>query len=630
MLIDYHSLHNKRGVKETKKILTGLFGDEERLEANLKSSLLVITQVPEPKKGGSDDSSDEEGIEALRSAFSVEDVFATEQGQAQIETFDPLDKCIAGGLKRADLIKRIQELPALDNASEIFKTVLNLEDEKKLREISQALNKRIQDALAGKNYAAVHTHFTTFKKLDRIGHDYVTGLKGEIIRDLLHVIYEQRHQIQSFSMDDRFSDAETLLADLHKMREALKTLPECEFIDNIYKESNRFLANAKQKAAERKAQEEKIKALGSELAQKDPLAAQIAEDLAAKEARVAQLNDSLTAQAKASQEALDKLKAAQAAEIQKLAAAQEAAIGEERKKIEAHQKALAADYAAQLQKAEEQAQAEAAQQEELLKKEAQQKAELQAQQAALAAEAEKLKAQAAATLKDKNLTEIQGLLGNNYVGAEAWVKLGIQVRQLPQVSDKLLTEARRLQTKGEQPLLVLDLGKSIQEIERLCKAKGINVLSTQNSRGDEKLRAEACYTAPGTDCPRWLLLPGSDHGVLPGSRNKWYHDQVKYMEANYPGYEVGGARELVTLAMLKYLQDGTVLFPRDPLTLGRCKENFQTGGWGGNDWHICLGHNEKPAALGGSAAGLVVDDAYDYDYSTRGLWAVCPFLPARL
>ena len=182
-----------------------------------------------------------------------------------------------------------------------------------------------------------------------------------------------------------------------------------------------------------------------------------------------------------------------------------------------------------------------------------------------------------------------------------------------------------MQTKGEHPILVLDLGKSIKEMERLCQAKGITALSTKYG-GDEKLRAETCYSAAGPAVPRWLLLPGSDHGVLPGSRDKRYAYQVKYMEANYPGYEVGGARELVTLAMLKYLNDGTVLFPEEPWTYGRCKEIFQTGEWGGKDWRICLGCNEKPAALGGSAAGLVADDRPHY----RGLWAVCPFLPARL
>jgi hypothetical protein len=182
------------------------------------------------------------------------------------------------------------------------------------------------------------------------------------------------------------------------------------------------------------------------------------------------------------------------------------------------------------------------------------------------------------------LRAIKRLLGPNYVGEEAWGKLGIVVTDLPPVSDKLLAEAKRLQMQGEQPLLVLDLGKSIAEMEGLCTAKSITVLKADGY--DKKLRAETFYEAVDVES-RWLLLPGSDHGVLPGSRSKTYADQVKYMESTYPGYAVGGARELVTLAMLKQIQDGTVLFPDEPLTFGRCKEQYQIGDRKG--YQICLG-----------------------------------------
>ncbi len=209
-------------------------------------------------------------------------------------------------------------------------------------------------------------------------------------------------------------------------------------------------------------------------------------------------------------------------------------------------------------------------------------------------------------IKMDNTALAEELLADNYVALEAYKQLGLPQAEidaitLPPVSDSLLAEARRLQTKGEQPLLVLDLGKSIEELERLCQAKDINVLS----RNAEKLRAEACYSATGTGCPRWLLLPGSDHGVLPGSRNKNYDDQVRYMEANYPGYEVAGARELVTIAMLKYLQDGTVLFPKEPGTYGRCKDKFQKAGSSWDGYPISLGGvaTSSPSGFG----GLVVD-----------------------
>ena len=208
----------------------------------------------------------------------------------------------------------------------------------------------------------------------------------------------------------------------------------------------------------------------------------------------------------------------------------------------------------------------------------------------------------------KNSTIAKNMLGANYVGEEAWQQLGILEEgqasiELPILSDAMLAEIKRLQTVNQEPLLVLDLGKSIEEMERLCTEKVVNVLDPgcdqKGFLGNRKLRVEDCYRATGPQSPRWLLLPGSDHGVLPGSRNKKYAEQVRYMNANYPGYEVGGARELVTIAMLKFLQDGTVLFPSEPRTVGNCKEEYETGEWYG--YYICLGavQPSSPSVFGG-------------------------------
>ena len=165
------------------------------------------------------------------------------------------------------------------------------------------------------------------------------------------------------------------------------------------------------------------------------------------------------------------------------------------------------------------------------------------------------------------------VLGNNFVATKAWKALDVEVPALPELSPALIAEVKRLHQLRQQPLLVLDLGKSIAELEALCKAQGLSVFKADGD--DEKLRAEDCYQAPGTDCPCWFLVPGSDHGVLPGSRNKRYDEQVSYMEQSYPGYVVGGIRSLVTLAMLKYLHDGTMLLSENPSKIyGRCKEQF--------------------------------------------------------
>jgi hypothetical protein len=203
-------------------------------------------------------------------------------------------------------------------------------------------------------------------------------------------------------------------------------------------------------------------------------------------------------------------------------------------------------------------------------------------------------------IKVSNVTIAQALLGANYLGEEAWQKLDITVsaQDLPAVSDELIRRIKAMQTQGEQPLLVLDLGKSIEELEALCYTKDITILSTEYEWGNN-LRAEACYKSVGTCCTRWLLLPGSDHGVLPGSRDKTYNDQVQHMQVNYPGYEMGGVRELVTLWILKDTQDETVLFPREPMTYGRCKDQYQ------NQTYYWQGHRIALGGTSSASGGLV-------------------------
>ena len=200
-------------------------------------------------------------------------------------------------------------------------------------------------------------------------------------------------------------------------------------------------------------------------------------------------------------------------------------------------------------------------------------------------------------VKDNRVARLQRMLGGRFLGPETWEKLDANISiDIPVIGDALLTKVQELQTKGEDPMLMLDLGMSIEELEEKGKNKGITLLKADGD--DEKLRLELYYRGTRKDI-RWLLVTGSDHGVLPGSKGKSYDDQVSYMRSNYPDYEVGGARELVTLYVLNQLQTGGYLFPSEPYTYGRVKEKYAVvEGWKG--WRIVLGS--------GGVEGLVVDD----------------------
>lgn len=183
-----------------------------------------------------------------------------------------------------------------------------------------------------------------------------------------------------------------------------------------------------------------------------------------------------------------------------------------------------------------------------------------------------------------NVVKAQRLLGDNYLGIEAWQKLGLTAEEreaieIPTLSDAMLAEIKRLQDLEQQPMLVLDLGDSMATMEKRCAKRDIPVLSNYKQR-DRRIRQQSYYRTPGPAYARWLLLPGSDDGTLPGSRNKRYDDQVQYQQEHYPGYVVGRIRELVLVAMLQYVQNGTVLWDH-AYTRGRCKEQFKNGNWQG-------------------------------------------------
>ena len=60
------------------------------------------------------------------------------------------------------------------------------------------------------------------------------------------------------------------------------------------------------------------------------------------------------------------------------------------------------------------------------------------------------------------------VLGNNFVATKAWKALDVEVPALPELSPALIAEVKRLHQLRQQPLLVLDLGKSIAEDNARC------------------------------------------------------------------------------------------------------------------------------------------------------------------
>ncbi len=610
VLVNYNTLltDRGRGISETRRIMSDLFGNEERLRDKLGSVLIGVTQVPPPRDG--EDSEDQMEVGQLRAEFKSDKLLYS--NAERIITFDPCEKPIEGGLKREEWIDQIKGLPGIEEPSEIFGSVLMLSDERKLREIAKEINERIKTSLESKSYEKVKEYLLTFNKLDRIGHDYVKGLKGESTQNIINKIHNTRHQITLFTMQDNpdFESSEVLLSELEQMKESLSNLPSCEFVESGYKEAKRYVAYSRKKYEE---QQEQLKKLAVMQDAQEKLQAEV-KQMEEREKEAKKQQSKLAAELRRTEEAHKKqeeeLRQEKERALAKLRKEAEHATEEQKRELEKERKKQEGEYAQRQKELEVKQQELERTQAQALSKAAEQEKKLLKEKESLSKREEQLKLETQAAKGSQKLTELKRILGKHYLGESAWSKLGIEVKEtdLPVVSEELLSKVKAMQTRGEEPMLVLDLGKSIGELEEKCKSKGKRLLSTRYG-GDAKLRSESCYKETGEGI-RWLLLPGSDHGVLPGSRSKSYDNQVKHMREHYPGYEVGGARELVTLYVLHHMETGVYLFPEDPRTWVRCKEEYQVGGWKG--YRIALGYS----GLG----GLVVPYGGVVDHYSVGLF----------
>ncbi len=71
---------------------------------------------------------------------------------ARMFVFDPEDNGPASWLRRDALIAQIDEVKFVEDPNDVFSTVLNVEDEVKLRAIVEELGKRAESGLRDRNY----------------------------------------------------------------------------------------------------------------------------------------------------------------------------------------------------------------------------------------------------------------------------------------------------------------------------------------------------------------------------------------------------------------------------------------------------------------------------------------------
>lgn len=522
-------------------------------------------------------------------------------------TFDPLGEPIKGGLGRREWTDLIESLPGIERPSEMGKATLPLPDEGRVIEIAEELNKRIGMGLLEKDYEQVKKNLLTLGKLDRINHAHVKMLRTQATQNVLTQIYDKCHQVTATIMREDWDLCKEMLSDLEEMKTSLESLPSYVWIENGYKEAKRLLEHAEQRGAEAKEQRSKIAKMKDEqerLALEMMLLEQKQKELFQLEEKTRRDLEREQMHNKANRALLEKENQEEICQLEdRLQYVTKGEREEALKKLATQQRAY--------EKIWEEMNSDQAQQEE---KKLRLLEEYSARTSRLNEQKKALEEQNAALLprrdeEQTNTWELKRILGNHYLGAEAWEKLGVEAGELPEKKAETVSRVKEMQAKGQNPLLVLDIGMSVEKLEKLCAAQNVRIFNRE--WGDnEEIRREKCYQESGRE-KRWLLLPTSDHGVLPGTRDKSYNDQVAHMKQHYAGFEIGGLRELVNVAILSYVQNGEILFSDETLTYARVVEQYEVGDWKG--LRITLGRNKKK--IDGSISGLFLgNDGLDYFY----------------
>jgi energy-coupling factor transporter ATP-binding protein EcfA2 len=195
MLISYHSLvaDKAQGLSDMIKSSCGLFGSKENLIKNKDSILLGITKVPLME------SQDQEPLENLKDFIADAKLGDLTE---RLFIYDPLDIPFlkySGMLKKDEILEKIESMDAIEDPSNIFKTVLTPKNEIDLIKICDTMKDKItqvfaKEDLSKQDFKKVARYLEILNKLDIIDHSTVTNLldnaKDTVVKEFKKMMYE--------------------------------------------------------------------------------------------------------------------------------------------------------------------------------------------------------------------------------------------------------------------------------------------------------------------------------------------------------------------------------------------------------------------------------------------------------
>lgn len=125
--------------------------------------------------------------------------------------------------KRDQIVESIQELEVITNPSHIFRTVLNVEDEKSLRDIVTSLANRVAESMDGRRYDDAALALKQIDRLTCIDNIVVERLLGGVKRRVNGIIINLDRLGIRYTMQSAFEQAEEMADQLAAVGLALSS-----------------------------------------------------------------------------------------------------------------------------------------------------------------------------------------------------------------------------------------------------------------------------------------------------------------------------------------------------------------------------------------------------------------------
>ena len=580
VLINYHSLKadRGRGLSEMLKICTNLFGSLETLKRYKESLLLGVTQVP---IGGDLD------LEDLKEWIVEDTPPIMEVLVNQLFIFDPLERPLDGGWSREECLKQIGSLEGITNPRQIFKTVLNDSDEKKLIEISEEMGKKVAKHLKSTNYPKAAQTFKNLKRLEVIDHISVERLIQQNERRISRELQNITDAFKEHCHFEAFSNAQRLLEELKKAEEHFKGLltekVDVEVLNGYYLKSKK---QAEARAEQQRYMEEQLqKAQGHIKELMEVLESQkkaMLQEKTEQESKYQKLMIDFEKRLEETQKVFQEEQKALQKETENKLAQKEQDL---KLASELNQKALQKELAAEIDSLkkthqEKLKQAQKEQAEELSKEQAKQKEmkeKLEQEKASYEAKLKQIEATKAQKVQELKELERPKIAFGKAEWAKYFGDVGAEP-PLPKEIDKIL--------KSECPYWS---GKRVEETHLLVlipktvngQKYSLNLLQDLAKRpqgGGHALKTFRYYSTVGKEMGNngiqgsyWSLITKD---VLPNSRVKSFEEQKPLLKGPH---EVPEALELATGILMHHVKTGERLYPDKPDTYSCCQETLIDG-----------------------------------------------------